>query len=244
MLFADGANLRDGLDGANLVVGVHDGHQACLLGDGLLQLLGPDDAVLVDVQVGDGKALLLQGLAGVEHRVVLKGGGDDVVLALALHGAGSALNGPVVAFGAAAGEVDFPWLGPQAAGHRGPGLLQGALGLLAQSVKAGGVAVYFFIEGEHGLQHLGGNGGGGGVVRVNLPVHGMTFLSYFVSMGRRAARKTAGRKSSHPRPVCAYGSLNIHHFSILFNTLGRAGENFFKRALFPLGNKGEIPRLH
>ena len=164
-----------------------------------------------------------------------------MVLALALHGAGSALNGPVVAFGAAAGEVDFPWLGPQAAGHRGPGLLQGALGLLAQSIKAGGVAVYFFIEGEHGLQHLGGNGGGGGVVRVNLPVHGMTFLSYFVSMGRRAARKTAGRESSHPRQVCAYGSLNIHHFSILFNTPERASANFFPEGCPGRRNKGLFP---
>ena len=60
-------------------------------------------------------------------------------------------------------------------------------------------------------------------------------------MGRRAARKTAGRKSSHPRPVCAYGSLNIHHFSILFNTLGRAGENFFKRPFPPWGIRGKSP---
>ena len=75
-------NFGDGLHRANLVVGVHDGHQTGLRGHGLLHLLGGHHAVFVDVQEGDGKALLLQGLQGVEHGVVLKGGGDDVGLAL------------------------------------------------------------------------------------------------------------------------------------------------------------------
>ena len=41
--------------------------------------LGADPAVLVDGQVGDLEALLLEALAGVEHRLVLGLRGDDVV---------------------------------------------------------------------------------------------------------------------------------------------------------------------
>ena len=171
VLLADGADLRDGLKGADLIVGVHNGHQAGLLRDGGLQLLGPDNAVFVDRQVGDSEALLFQCLAGVQHRVVLESGSDDMGLALFLHGVGRALNGPVVAFGAAAGEVDFPGLGAQAAGHGLAGLFQGLFGLLAQGVQAGGVAIHFLIKGQHGLQHLGSDSGGGGVVRVNLSAH-------------------------------------------------------------------------
>ena len=42
------ADLPDGLDGADLVVGVHDGDQAGVRPDGRLHLLGGDAAVCVD----------------------------------------------------------------------------------------------------------------------------------------------------------------------------------------------------
>ena len=62
LLPADRADLPDGLDGADLVVGEHDGHQTGVLPDGGLQLLQAHHAVLMDRQVGDLKALLLQPL--------------------------------------------------------------------------------------------------------------------------------------------------------------------------------------
>ena len=49
----------------------------------LLHLLGRNQAAFMHVQVGHGKSFLLQGLEGVQHGVVLKGGGNDVALALA-----------------------------------------------------------------------------------------------------------------------------------------------------------------
>ena len=61
---------------------------------------------LVHRQVGDLEALLFQLLAGVQHGVVLDLRGDDVV-ALIPAGVGRAADGPIVALGAAAGEVDL-----------------------------------------------------------------------------------------------------------------------------------------
>ena len=107
MLFADFTNLRDGLDGADLVIGIHDGDKAGLIGDGGLELFRDDDAVFMDVEVRDLKALFFERCAGVQHRVVLKLACDDVVLALFQHLVRCALNGPVVAFAAAACEVDL-----------------------------------------------------------------------------------------------------------------------------------------
>jgi len=47
MLAGDAADLRDGLDGAHLVVGVHDADQEGLRGDGPPNLLGIDQASAV-----------------------------------------------------------------------------------------------------------------------------------------------------------------------------------------------------
>lgn len=72
MLFADFTNLRDGLDGADLVIGIHDGDKAGLIGDGGLELFRDDDAVFMHVEVRDLKALFFERCAGVQHRVVLE----------------------------------------------------------------------------------------------------------------------------------------------------------------------------
>ena len=121
LLPADLADLGDGLDGADLVVGVHDGHQAGLLGDGLGHLLGGNETVFVDVQQGDGKALLLQLLEGVEDGVVLKGGGDDMGLPRAFPHPSGGEDGLVVGLAAAGGEIDLVGTAVEAVGHRLPG---------------------------------------------------------------------------------------------------------------------------
>ena len=69
-------------------------------------VLGLDAAVLVDRQVGDLEALLLEALAGVEHRLVLGLRGDDVV-ALVLVELGHALDREVVRLGRARREDDL-----------------------------------------------------------------------------------------------------------------------------------------
>ena len=74
------ADLRDGQDRADLVVGVHDGHQTGVLPDGLRHLLGGDGACGTHVQQRHLKALFFQLLQCVQHCVVFEGGGDDVSL--------------------------------------------------------------------------------------------------------------------------------------------------------------------
>ena len=97
----------DGLDGADLVVGEHDGDETGVGPDGGLHLLRRHDAVFVDRQVGNFAALLLEALEGVEHGVVLEGGGHDVALVLGRAQAHAGTDGLVVPLAAAGGEVYF-----------------------------------------------------------------------------------------------------------------------------------------
>ena len=77
-----------------------------LVVDGPLQVFEVDQAVCLHRQIGDAIAVLLQPLAGIEHRFVLGHLGDDVVAALAVH-LGDALDGEVVALGRAGGKDDL-----------------------------------------------------------------------------------------------------------------------------------------
>ena len=178
LLPAQGADLRDGLHGTDLVVGEHDGHQAGVLPDGCGHILQPHHAVLMHVQQGDLIALFLQTLEGVQHRVMLKLGRDQVLFALARAQAGSGHNGLVVGLAAAGGEVDFPGAGgAQAGGHGGPGLRHGLGGLLGEGVEAGGVAVILGQVGQHGVQR--GLADAGGSCVISIYKHGSISISYY-----------------------------------------------------------------
>ena len=67
-------------------------------------------------------------------------------------------------------EVKITWFGsaPTACGHLAPGLLEAGPRGPAEPVGAGGVAEGLGGQvGQHGLQHLGADRGGGGVVEVD-----------------------------------------------------------------------------
>ena len=65
-----------------------------------------DEALRVHAEPGDAAALALEALAGVEHRLVLGRGGDDVIAAIAQR-VGDALDREVVGLGRAAREDDL-----------------------------------------------------------------------------------------------------------------------------------------
>ena len=67
-LFANCADLGDGQHGADLVVGVHDGHKAGVRADGALDLLGGDGANLADRQKLDLKAPLFRAFSACAAR--------------------------------------------------------------------------------------------------------------------------------------------------------------------------------
>ena len=120
----------------------------------------------VGMEVGDLIALQFQGLAGLQHGGVFHGGGDDV-LALVAAMVDGQLNGPVVPFRAAGGEVDLVGLAAQGGGYHRPvvGHLFG--GPDAQVVEGGGVAKVLGHHPQSGLGGLGQHPGGGGVVQIN-----------------------------------------------------------------------------
>jgi len=131
----DGRDFGDWLDGTDLVVGVHDGHQDGIGGDGPLNVGGVYHSVLVHRQHGDAVALAFEPLAGLQHRRVFDGRGDDVVAALTI-GGGHTLDGAVVGLAAAAGEDDLGRLAAQQRRHLCAGALDRPLGLHTVGMRA------------------------------------------------------------------------------------------------------------
>ena len=101
-----GCNLFHRLNGAHLVVYIHDGYQYGVPTDGGFQLLQGYMALAVHRQICDLKPLLLQIRQGVVNRGVFDSGADDVLSgSLVCHG--SADKSHIVGFRAAGGEQDF-----------------------------------------------------------------------------------------------------------------------------------------
>ena len=82
---ADGLN---GLERADLVVGEHDRHERRVVTDGRRHVLDANNAVFVHIQQRYLKALPAQLVKRVQHRMVLKFCGDEVLFPLArtVHG--------------------------------------------------------------------------------------------------------------------------------------------------------------
>ena len=106
-LAADCTDRADWQDGADLVVGVHDGNQARILADGALDLLRRHGADGADGEQLDGEALFFELFQRVQHGVVLECGRNDVLFAFAFAEARGGEDGLIVGLAAAGGEVNF-----------------------------------------------------------------------------------------------------------------------------------------
>ena len=153
---ADCAERADRQDGADLVVGVHDGNQARVLADSVFHLLRRHGADGANGEQFDLEALFFELFQRVQHGVVLERGRNDVLFALALAEARGREDGLIVGLAAAGGEVNFA-----------RGSVQGLGRLLADGVQARGVAVDRFHIGEHGVDRCAAHLGRRGVIRVN-----------------------------------------------------------------------------
>ena len=165
---ADRADLRDGLDGADLVVGVHDRHKAGILADSAAHLLGRDDAVFMDVQQRDLVAVFLQLLERMQHRVMLKFGRNDVLFSLFRAEQRCRADCLVVCLAAAGGEGDFSGLRADAGCNRGSRGLQAFFCLLADGVQARRVSEVLRHIRKHRFQRGAAHFGRRGIVCVNL----------------------------------------------------------------------------
>ena len=164
---ADGADFPDWLNGADLVVGVHDGNKAGFRTEGRFNFFRTDHTVLMHIQQGDFKALGFQLLQGMEHGVMFKGGGNDVVLSFFLSRKGGGTDRLIIGFAAAGGEIDFPGLRVDHGRNILPGLFQYFFSLLTDTVQAGGISVILPHTTGHSFNGRLTHGGGRGVIRVN-----------------------------------------------------------------------------
>ncbi len=165
---ADGAGDRgDLLDGADLVVGQHHGHQDRVGPDRGSHLGGIDPPAPIAADHGQ--------LGGTRPGERLRGGQDRLVLDRADHQVTAPLRTPplqhpaqgqVVGLGAARGEGDLARRAAGGGGHPIPGLVHGGAGLTAVLVDRGGVAEPVPQPAQHRRPHLRVERGGGGVVQV------------------------------------------------------------------------------
>ncbi len=175
LLAADLADLGHRLNHADLVVGVHDGDENRLVGDRFPQHVEIDQPVALHRQIGHAIAELFELLAGIENRLVLGGGGNDVVAFFGIH-LGHALDREVVGFGGAAGEDDFAGGGADEIGDLLARFIHGLLGLPAEFViAAGGVTEVFGEVGQHRVEDARVHPRRRVIVEINGRLH---FLSY------------------------------------------------------------------
>jgi hypothetical protein len=163
----DGTDLGEWLDGADLVVGVHDRDQDGPCGEGLLDLGGVNAADAVDGQVGDREAGLLEVGADGQHRLVLDRRGDQVI-AVRAQRHGCALDSEVVALCSAGGEHDLLLCaGAEQSAELPAGDADGGSGFLAVAVATGGVPERGGEVGQHRLKDPRVEGCRGLVVQVD-----------------------------------------------------------------------------
>mmetsp|Transcript_26792 Transcript_26792/g.77248 ORF Transcript_26792/g.77248 Transcript_26792/m.77248 type:complete len:240 (-) Transcript_26792:5-724(-) len=166
-------NLREGLEGADLIVDGHHADKDGIVPHGRLELLQIHPARgALDREVRHVESLLLQAPARVQDALVLGLGGNDVplvLLALAVEPR-DALDAHVVALGGAAGEHHLLRAGPDQPGHLRPRGFHDPLGLPPVRVRPGvGIAEAPDHVRGHGVQDAGVEGGRGRHVQVRRP---------------------------------------------------------------------------
>ena len=72
----DLADLRERLDSAEFVVGVHHGDENGFGAEDAAEFVEIDQALAIDRKIGDGNALFFERLAGIQNGFVFDGGGD------------------------------------------------------------------------------------------------------------------------------------------------------------------------
>ena len=166
-LTAERADLFHGLHGAYLVICEHDGDKAGILADSRGKLIKADDTVLMHIEQRDLKAFLFEPGKAVQHGMMLKPGGDQVLLALACAEAGGGEDGLIIGL-AAAGGKDYlaRAFRAEAVGHGLSGLGDILRHLLGEGVKARGVAVVLGQVRHHRVKRGLADAGGCSVIGV------------------------------------------------------------------------------
>ena len=151
---ADGADLVQGLHGADLVVGRHNGNEHGVVADLVRDGFRFDASVTVYRQDGDVETAPFQRFARIQDGVVFGGLGDDVPALLAAHGS-HPLDGQVVGFRRAAGEDNVPRVGADQVRNLLPGPVHRGFSGPTETVSATGRIAEIRLEiGHHRVQLL------------------------------------------------------------------------------------------
>ncbi len=132
--------LRDRLHGADFVVRVHHRDDGRAVGQRRRQRIGADNPGRVDRKQGSRPASPGEGLEGIEHRLVLDGGGDEVLAARWLQCLGHPPQGEVIRFRPAAREDNLRRIAANQGCHCGPGFVQPRFCHLPEMMDAGGIS--------------------------------------------------------------------------------------------------------
>ena len=159
-------DLANGEEAACFVVHEHHRDERGILAQRVLDLRDGDIAVFVGLQVCDGIALLLQRFAGVQHRTMFHGGGDDVLPHAPVLMRGKA-DRPVIALRAAGGEDEFLRFAAKRVCNRPARGVHRGLCLPASGVLRAGVAPAGGQRIVNSARYFCGNGRGGGVVEID-----------------------------------------------------------------------------
>ena len=166
-LAADRADLRDGENRADLIVGVHDRDEAGVVADGVTHLPGGDGTGRADRQQLHLEALFFKALERVQNGVVLKGGRKNVAFSFARAEHGGGAQRLIVGLAAAGGEDDLARLAAETGGDPLARVLQRLGGLLPDRMQAGRVSVMRFHVRQHRVDGRAAHFRGGRIVRIN-----------------------------------------------------------------------------
>ena len=140
VLVGDAGAILDRLDGADLVVGVHDADEDRARRDRPAQIVGVDPARAVNGQIGHPRAQAFEKPARLDDRRMLDPRGDDVI-ALVAKGEEHALEGKVVGLAATARENDLVVLAAEQRRHLAARRLEGSLCRSRRPMPARRIAV-------------------------------------------------------------------------------------------------------
>ena len=161
------ADLQNRQDGADLVVGVHDGDQCSVLTNGFRYLLGGDSAQYSDWEQFHLESLAFQPFQRVQNGVMLKGSRDNVPLSFSCPQQSGGADGLVIRLTASRGESNLLGGCPDTGGDFLPGVLKGLLCSLPQAVQAGWITPGVLHTGGHGIDRSPAHFGGSRIVCVN-----------------------------------------------------------------------------
>ena len=163
----DGTDLADRLDSADLIVGVHNCYEACVIADCCLHFLRPDNSVLMDVKKSDIKSFLLQLFESVQYCMVLDCRGNDVHLSLFPSQLGRRNYGLVICFTSAGCECYLTGIRTDHGCDLRSRLFKDFLRMLPDSVQTGRVSIAFFHNIDHCIDCRFTHFGSRGVVGIN-----------------------------------------------------------------------------